>query len=73
MLFESTRHHESDVYAKGKPPVYLYTSGFFMGAGGFEQLAFTHTYTGELKNHRRQATFHSTQDSLKQQCAQFCA
>ena len=44
-----------------------------VGAGGFEQLAFTHTHTGKLKNHRRQATFHSTQDSLKQQCAQFYA
>ena len=36
MLFESTRLCESDVCAKRKPPVYLYTGGFFMGAGGFE-------------------------------------
>ena len=34
---ESTRHCGSDVYAKRKPPVYFYTSSFFMGAGGLRE------------------------------------
>ena len=54
-------------------PLVEHRGSVWLTCGGAKQLAFTHTYTGELKNHRRQATFHFTQDSLKQQCAQFCA
>ena len=72
-LFESTLGYALKSFGQKKNSSIFTTLEFLVGAGGFEQLAFTHTYTGELKNHRRQATFHSTQDSLKQQCAQFCA
>lgn len=72
-LFESTLGYALKSFGQKKNSSIFTTLEFLVGAGGFEQLAFTHTYTGELKKHRRQATFHSTQDSLKQQCAQFCA
>ena len=73
MLFESTLGYALKSFGQKRNSSIFTTLEFLVGAGGFEQLAFTHTYTGELKNHRRQATFHFTQDSLKQQCAQFCA
>ena len=38
-LFESTRLCESDICAKRKPPVYLYTSRFFHGRGWITQAA----------------------------------
>ena len=71
-LFESTLGYALKSFGQKKNSSIFTTLEFLVGAGGFEQLAFTHTYTGEL-NHRIQATFHFTQDSLKQQCAQFCA
>ena len=72
-LFESTLGYALKSFGQKKNSSIFTTLEFLVGAGGFEQLAFTHTYTGELKNQGKQATFHFTQDSLKQQCAQFCA
>ena len=49
-LFESTLGYALKSFGQKRNSSIFMTLEFLVGAGGFEQLAFTHTYTGELKN-----------------------